>query len=65
MAQPDVVYARHPGRDRAEFMTTEFRAARRHIYEMAARTLTTTDSVESDWHRLADLIRELMDIAAP
>lgn len=46
-------------------MTTEFREARRHIYEMAARTLTTTGSVESDRDRLADLIRELLDTAAP
>lgn len=60
MAPPDIVYARHPGRGRDEFMETEYGQARMLIYEMARFKLNISDDIEADQRRLAGFISEAL-----
>ena len=60
MAPPDTVHARHPGRDRDEFVQTEYGPVRVVIYGMARFELNISDDIAGDQRRLSAFITEAL-----
>jgi shikimate kinase len=53
---PDTVYSRHPGRDKNEFLKTEFRKERQQIYQLSKYRIEVNSDFNNAERRLYKIV---------